>query len=152
MEGPALQGPAELRPRRAEDPDLGDHGVRTAEDPPRAALRIARHQDRDEDRPASVTRTVTRAVRRPGPSAGSCEEPRAFTPGRNRIRGVRRQECSKCHHTARGNRRSQAVFACRVCGFVDHADHNASHNIAHRGWYVWVCGARSTAPELTLIA
>ncbi|MFE4672827.1 RNA-guided endonuclease InsQ/TnpB family protein [Streptomyces sp. NPDC056723] len=62
------------------------------------------------------------------------------------------QECSQCHHTARGNRPSQAVFSCRVCGFVDHADHNASHNIAHRGWYVWVCGAQSTAPELTLIA
>ncbi|WP_406110267.1 transposase [Streptomyces sp. NBC_01003] len=62
------------------------------------------------------------------------------------------QECSKCHHTARGNRPAQGVFACRVCGFVEHADHNASHNIAHRGWYVWVCGARSTAPELTLIA
>ncbi|WP_329565116.1 RNA-guided endonuclease InsQ/TnpB family protein [Streptomyces sp. NBC_01361] len=62
------------------------------------------------------------------------------------------QECSQCHHTARGNRLSQAVFACRVCGFVEHADHNASHNIAHRGWYVWVCGAQSTAPELTLIA
>ncbi|WP_406100725.1 transposase [Streptomyces sp. NBC_01003] len=62
------------------------------------------------------------------------------------------QECSKCHHAARGNRPSQAVFSCRVCGFVDHADRNASHNIAHRGWYVWVCGAQSTAPELTLIA
>ncbi|WP_328755453.1 transposase [Streptomyces sp. NBC_01453] len=62
------------------------------------------------------------------------------------------QECSKCHHIERGNRPAQAVFACRVCGFVDHADHNASHNIAHRGWMVWVCGARSTAPELTLIA
>ncbi|MFE2737314.1 RNA-guided endonuclease InsQ/TnpB family protein [Streptomyces sp. NPDC059349] len=62
------------------------------------------------------------------------------------------QECSQCHHTARANRPSQAVLSCRVCGFVDHADHNASHNIAHRGWYVWVCGAQPTAPELTLIA
>ncbi|RFC70936.1 RNA-guided endonuclease TnpB family protein [Streptomyces sp. AcE210] len=62
------------------------------------------------------------------------------------------QECSKCHHTERGNRPAQAVFSCRVCGFVEHADHNASHNIRQRGWMVWVCGAQSTAPELTLIA
>ncbi|WP_326778416.1 RNA-guided endonuclease InsQ/TnpB family protein [Streptomyces sp. NBC_01445] len=62
------------------------------------------------------------------------------------------QECSKCHHIERGNRPAQAVFSCRVCGFVDHADRNASRNIARRGWYVWVCGAQSTAPELTLIA
>ncbi|MCX4536407.1 transposase [Streptomyces sp. NBC_00841] len=62
------------------------------------------------------------------------------------------QECSHCHHVERGNRPSQAVFACRSCGFVEHADHNSSHNIAHRGWYVWVCGVESTAPALTLIA
>ncbi|WP_326777858.1 RNA-guided endonuclease InsQ/TnpB family protein [Streptomyces sp. NBC_01445] len=62
------------------------------------------------------------------------------------------QECSQCHHTERANRPSQAVFSCRVCGFVDHADHNASHNIHQRGWMAWVCGAQSTAPELTLIA
>ncbi|WP_326779129.1 RNA-guided endonuclease InsQ/TnpB family protein [Streptomyces sp. NBC_01445] len=62
------------------------------------------------------------------------------------------QECSQCHHTARANRPAQARFACRVCGFVEHADHNASHNIRQRGWMVWVCGAQSTAPELTLIA
>ncbi|MBC9717012.1 IS200/IS605 family element transposase accessory protein TnpB [Streptomyces sp. TRM66268-LWL] len=62
------------------------------------------------------------------------------------------QECSQCHHTARSNRPSQAVFACRVCGFVEHADLNSSHNIAHRGWYTWVRGAPSTAPELTLTA
>ncbi|MCX4790667.1 transposase [Streptomyces sp. NBC_01221] len=62
------------------------------------------------------------------------------------------QECSQCHHVERGNRPSQAVFACRSCGFVEHADHNSSHNIAHRGWYVWVCGVESTAPALTLIA
>lgn len=62
------------------------------------------------------------------------------------------QECSQCHHIARGNRPSQAVFACRVCGFVEHADLNSSRNIAHRGWMAWVCGVRPTAPELTLIA
>lgn len=62
------------------------------------------------------------------------------------------QECSQCHHTARGNRPSQARFTCRSCGFVEHADHNASHNIRQRGWMLWVCGAQSTAPALTLIA
>ncbi|WP_327398318.1 RNA-guided endonuclease InsQ/TnpB family protein [Streptomyces phaeochromogenes] len=62
------------------------------------------------------------------------------------------QECSKCHHTERKNRPSQAVFTCRVCGFVEHADLNSSHNIAQRGWMAWVCGAESQAPVLTLIA
>ncbi|MET7897416.1 RNA-guided endonuclease InsQ/TnpB family protein [Streptomyces mirabilis] len=62
------------------------------------------------------------------------------------------QECSQCHHIARGNRPSQARFACRVCGFVEHADYNSSHNIAHRGWMAWVCGVQSTAPELSLMA
>ncbi|MFI6963911.1 RNA-guided endonuclease InsQ/TnpB family protein [Streptomyces sp. NPDC050255] len=62
------------------------------------------------------------------------------------------QECSQCHHTARTNRPTQARFACKACGFVEHADHNSSHNITRRGWMAWVCGAQSTAPALTLIA
>jgi IS605 OrfB family transposase len=62
------------------------------------------------------------------------------------------QECSRCHHIERGNRPSQARFACRSCGFVDHADRNSSHDIAHRGWMAWVCGVQSAAPELTRIA
>jgi putative transposase len=62
------------------------------------------------------------------------------------------QECSQCHHIARGNRPSQAVFACRVCGFVEHADLNSSHNIAYRGWMAWVRGVQSTAPALPLLA
>lgn len=62
------------------------------------------------------------------------------------------QECSQCHHVERGNRPSQARFACRSCGFVEHADLNSSHNIAHRGWMAWVCGAQSTAPALPLLA
>ncbi|WP_328285691.1 RNA-guided endonuclease InsQ/TnpB family protein [Streptomyces sp. GQFP] len=61
------------------------------------------------------------------------------------------RECSRCHHIDRRNRPSQAVFVCRFCGFVEHADLNASHNIAARGWWVWVCGARSVAPALTLV-
>ncbi|MER6630430.1 transposase [Streptomyces sp. NPDC000987] len=62
------------------------------------------------------------------------------------------QECSRCHHIDRRNRPSQAVFVCRSCGFVEHADLNASHVISRRGWWVWVCGAESQAPALTLIA
>lgn len=62
------------------------------------------------------------------------------------------QECSQCHHIDRRNRPSQAVFVCRSCGFVEHADLNSSHNIAQRGWWLWVRGARSAAPALTLIA
>ncbi|MER7912651.1 transposase [Streptomyces sp. NPDC096068] len=59
------------------------------------------------------------------------------------------RECSRCHHIDRRNRPSQAVFACRVCGFVEHADLNSSHNIAARGWSLWVRGAESQAPALT---
>ncbi|MEU6882729.1 transposase [Streptomyces sp. NPDC046712] len=60
------------------------------------------------------------------------------------------QECSQCHHIDRRNRPSQAVFACRSCGFVEHADLNSSHNIAARGWWMWVRGGESQAPALTL--
>ncbi|MDH6218532.1 RNA-guided endonuclease InsQ/TnpB family protein [Streptomyces pseudovenezuelae] len=44
------------------------------------------------------------------------------------------RECSRCHHVDRRNRPSQAVFVCGYCGFAEHADLNASHNIAARGW------------------
>ncbi|MGC2998815.1 RNA-guided endonuclease InsQ/TnpB family protein [Streptomyces sp. G35A] len=59
------------------------------------------------------------------------------------------QECSQCHHIDRRNRPSQAVFVCRSCGFVEHADLNASYTISHRGWELWVRGAESQVPALT---
>ncbi|MFE2320701.1 zinc ribbon domain-containing protein [Streptomyces sp. NPDC059441] len=41
---------------------------------------------------------------------------------------------------------SQAWFACRNCGFADHADRNGSRNIRARAWELWRRGAQSTAP------
>ncbi|WP_345473410.1 transposase [Actinoallomurus oryzae] len=40
------------------------------------------------------------------------------------------QICHACGHCAAENRESQAVFRCRACGHVDHADVNAAKNIA----------------------
>lgn len=62
------------------------------------------------------------------------------------------QECSRCHHIDKRNRPNQADFTCRNCGFVEHADLNASHVIGQRGWWTWVCGAESQVPVLTLVA
>jgi transposase len=40
------------------------------------------------------------------------------------------QRCHECGHTERANRRSQAEFECRICSYTNHADLNASLNIA----------------------
>jgi putative transposase len=42
------------------------------------------------------------------------------------------QTCSACGTIDRTSRESQARFACRHCGFVAHADHNAALNILRR--------------------
>ncbi len=42
------------------------------------------------------------------------------------------QECSRCHYVDRANRVSQQTFCCVHCGYQDHADHNASLNLASR--------------------
>jgi putative transposase len=43
------------------------------------------------------------------------------------------QRCSRCGHTARKNRQTQAAFQCRACGYTVHADLNAARNLAARG-------------------
>jgi IS605 OrfB family transposase len=43
------------------------------------------------------------------------------------------QTCADCGHIDRRNRVSQALFVCRSCGVVAHADRNASRNIARKG-------------------
>ncbi len=42
------------------------------------------------------------------------------------------QRCHVCGHVARGNRRSQAVFSCRRCGYTTNADINGALNIRYR--------------------
>ncbi|MFJ4778568.1 RNA-guided endonuclease InsQ/TnpB family protein [Streptomyces sp. NPDC088762] len=56
--------------------------------------------------------------------------------------------CSQCRHMDKANRVSQALFACRSCGFVDHADRNGSRNIRARAQMVWRRGAPSPAPAI----
>jgi putative transposase len=47
------------------------------------------------------------------------------------------QTCHRCGHRDKRNRPDQETFACRSCGVVAHADHNAALNIAQRGVEGW---------------
>lgn len=42
------------------------------------------------------------------------------------------QECSKCHHIEKSNRKSQSKFSCNSCGYTAHADYNAACVISSR--------------------
>lgn len=43
------------------------------------------------------------------------------------------RKCSACGHTAKENRKSQAVFCCAACGHSEQADANAAKNILAAG-------------------
>jgi len=43
------------------------------------------------------------------------------------------QECSKCGHTCKENRKTQSLFECVKCGFTMNADDQACINILQRG-------------------
>jgi len=55
------------------------------------------------------------------------------------------QRCTVCGHTSRRNRTCQAVFSCRQCGFVEHADLVGADNIALLGPSTY--RAESTVPS-----
>src|SRR5438067_2091242 len=56
------------------------------------------------------------------------------------------KECAECGHVDRLNRVSQALFICRGCGVVAHADRNASRVLARRGRGAWDAGRTSHVP------
>jgi putative transposase len=43
------------------------------------------------------------------------------------------QECSKCGHTCKENRKTQSLFECIQCGFTENADFQATLNLFQRG-------------------
>ncbi len=43
------------------------------------------------------------------------------------------QECSQCGFISKGNRKTQADFACQSCDYSDNADSNASYVIKKKG-------------------
>ena len=57
--------------------------------------------------------------------------------------------CSGCGHTAKDNRKSQAVFSCQSCAYTDNADVNAARNILAAGLAVSGRGAdcKPTGPS-----
>ncbi|WP_344023097.1 transposase [Streptomyces luteireticuli] len=56
------------------------------------------------------------------------------------------QQCSECGRIDKKNRAGQALFICRNCGVVAHADRNASRNLARKGEAVWRTGRESRVP------
>ncbi len=56
------------------------------------------------------------------------------------------QACSRCGHTAKSNRPSQAVFACGTCGLRANADHNAALNILVRAGLGLLHGEERSLP------
>ncbi|GAB3966207.1 RNA-guided endonuclease TnpB family protein [Actinoallomurus acanthiterrae] len=56
------------------------------------------------------------------------------------------RQCAECGHIDRLNRVSQALFTCRGCGVVAHADRNASRVLARRGREAWDAGRKSHVP------
>jgi IS605 OrfB family transposase len=58
------------------------------------------------------------------------------------------QTCAECGYVDKRNRVNQALFICRGCGVVAHADRNSSHNVAQRGETVWNAGRQSRVPAI----
>jgi hypothetical protein len=55
------------------------------------------------------------------------------------------QTCSACGHRERANRKSQAEFVCKHCGYSLDADHNGARNIRSRALGASVNGPDSAA-------
>ncbi|MFH9980457.1 zinc ribbon domain-containing protein [Streptomyces sp. NPDC017179] len=99
--------------------------------------------------PSSLPRGGVSAERRAASRGDHQPTRRGFSERAERRIGIWRRPHdvrADCGHIDRANRVSQARFACRSCGFVDHADRNGSRNIRAAAGELWRRGAASTAP------
>ena len=51
------------------------------------------------------------------------------------------QECLKCHHVCKENRKTQSLFQCVACGYTAHADFVGANNILAAGQAASACGS-----------
>lgn len=54
------------------------------------------------------------------------------------------RRCLLCGHTEKANRKSQAVFKCKACGYAANADFNGAGNIRLKGLLLLGAGASNT--------
>lgn len=55
------------------------------------------------------------------------------------------QRCHRCRHTARENRKSQAVFSCKACSWTGNADTNAAINVREEALARWAAQTEQLA-------
>lgn len=105
-----------------------------------------------EDLTGIRERTTVRAKQRARHSGWAFFQLRAFVEYKARLTGVfvvavdprnTSRTCSQCGHCEKANRRDQATFECRHCGYSTNADFNAALNLRVRG-----LGSRKPASEL----
>lgn len=58
------------------------------------------------------------------------------------------RKCSVCGYCDKGNRKSQAEFACLHCGFSENADRNAARNVRDRATLRWLDLVTDDDPRL----
>jgi IS605 OrfB family transposase len=92
-------------------------------------------------------RTTVRAKDRAKHSGWAFAQLRAFVAYKAKLAGVpvvfvdarnTSRTCSACGHCEKGNRKSQAEFACLHCGFSENADLNAARNVRDRANVKWL--------------
>ncbi len=51
------------------------------------------------------------------------------------------QECLKCHHVCKENRKTQSLFQCVACSYTAHADFVGANNVLAAGQAASACGS-----------
>lgn len=114
-----------------------------------------------EDLEGIRERTPFRRTQRARMHGWAFAQLRSFTEYKAQLAGVpvvlvdpkhTSQQCSACHHIERANRRSQALFSCKQCGYTAPADFNAALNIRFRAYVTGPKVAVRSPQQLWLLA
>ena len=88
-------------------------------------------------------RVTVRKAQRPRHTGWAFGQLRAFVTYKAQLAGIplllvdphhTSQTCAVCGHCEKANRKSQAAFVCRQCGYATGADYNAARNIRSRAF------------------